>query len=118
MQANAKDLEGGKIATPIGNVTHYKQLRTLDHLDVDASAVNLLQMNPPEGAAALARGDVDMACGFGGALRRMMEFGDVLMSAEEQESIGIRDFDIVSVTEDFATELLASAHGQGHEITR
>ena len=103
-QENAKELEGKKVATPIGNVTHYKLLRTLDHLGVDASAVNLLQMNPAEGAAALARGDVEMACGFGGALRRMMEFGDVLMSAEEQESIGIRVFDIVSVTEEFATE--------------
>ncbi|MGI9507041.1 MAG: ABC transporter substrate-binding protein [Geminicoccaceae bacterium] len=103
-QENAKDLEGKKIATPIGNVTHYKLLRTLDHLEVDASNVNLLQMNPAEGAAALARGDVEMACGFGGALQRMMEFGDVLMTAEEQEAIGIRVFDIVSVTEDFATE--------------
>ena len=103
-QENAKDLEGQKIATPIGNVTHYKLLRTLDHLEVDASAVNLLQMNPPEGAAALARGDVAMACGFGGALQRMKEFGEVLMTAEEQESIGIRVFDIVSVTEEFATE--------------
>jgi len=103
-QENAKDLEGKKVATPIGNVTHYKLLRTLDHLEVDANAVNLLQMNPPEAAAALARGDVEMACGFGGALRRMMEFGDVLMSAGEQEAIGIRVFDIVSVTEEFATE--------------
>ena len=46
-QENAKDLEGKKIATPIGNVTHYKLLRTLDHLEVDSSAVNMLQMNPP-----------------------------------------------------------------------
>ena len=103
-QANAKDLEGQKVATPIGNVTHYKLLRTLDHLNVDASEVTLVQMNPPEGAAALARGDVSMACGFGGALQRMKEFGDVLMTAQEQEAIGIRVFDIVSVTEEFATD--------------
>ena len=103
-QANAKDLEGQKVATPIGNVTHYKLLRTLDHLNVDAGKVTLVQMNPPEGAAALARGDVAMACGFGGALGRMKEFGDVLMTAQEQEAIGIRVFDIVSVTEAFATD--------------
>lgn len=101
-QANAKDLEGKKVASPIGNVTHYKMLRTLQHLGVDASKINLLQMNPPEGAAALARGDVAMACGFGGALRRMMNFGEPLMTAKEQESIGIRVFDVVSVTNDFA----------------
>ena len=103
-QANAKDLEGKKVASPIGNVTHYKMLRTLQHLGVDASKINLLQMNPPEGAAALARGDVAMACGFGGALRRMMNFGEPLMTAKEQEAIGIRVFDVVSVTNDFARE--------------
>ena len=36
-KANAKQLEGKKVGTPIGNVTHYKLLRTLDHLGVDAS---------------------------------------------------------------------------------
>lgn len=101
-QANAKDLEGRKVASPIGNVTHYKMLRTLQHLGVDATKINVLQMNPPEGAAALARGDVAMACGFGGALRRMMNFGEPLMTAKEQEAIGIRVFDVVSVTNDFA----------------
>ena len=103
-QENAEDLEGRTVATPIGNVTHYKLLRTLAHLEVDVTKVNLVAMNPPEGAAALARGDVDMACGFGGALQRMKHFGDVLMSAEEQEAIGIRVFDIVSVTEDIANQ--------------
>ena len=103
-QANAKDLEGRKVASPVGNVTHYKMLRTLEHLGVDASRINLLQMNPSEGAAALARGDVAMACGFGGALQRMMKFGEPLMTAKEQEAIGIRVFDVVSVTSDFAAD--------------
>lgn len=101
---NAKDLEGKKVATPIGNVTHYKLLRTLDHLGVDVNKVNLVQMNPPDGAVALARGDVAMACGFGGALTRMREVGEPLMTGAEQEAIGINTFDIVSVTEDFAEE--------------
>ena len=42
-KTNAADLEGRKIATPIGNVTHDKLLRVLDHLGVDASKVNLVQ---------------------------------------------------------------------------
>ena len=103
-QANAKELEGKRVATPIGNVTHYKMLRTLDHLGVDADAVNILPMNGAEGAAALARGDVAMACAFGGPLARMQEYGEVLMTAEEQEAIGIRVFDVVSVTQDFAEQ--------------
>ncbi len=101
---NAKDLEGKKVASPIGNVTHYKLLRTLDHLGVDPNKINLVQMNPPDGAVAMARGDVAMACGFGGALNRMRQFGEPLMTGAEQEAIGINTFDIVSVTDSFAME--------------
>ena len=101
-QANARDLEGKRVATPIGNVTHYKLLRMLDHLGVDAARVNLVQMNSADGAVALARGDVTMACGFGGPVQRMKEYGSVLMTAAEQEAIGVYVFDVVSVTERFA----------------
>ena len=103
-QANASELEGMKVATPIGNVTHYKLLRVLDHLGVDASKVDLVQMNGADAAVALARGDVAMGCAFGGPLQRMKEFGQELMTAGEQEAIGIRVFDVVSVTEDFAQD--------------
>ena len=101
-QANARELEGKRVATPIGNVTHYKLLRMLDHLGVDADRVNLVQMNSADGAVALARGDVTMACGFAGPLQRMLEYGEVLMTAAEQAAIGIHVFDVVSVTERFA----------------
>ena len=103
-KANAAKLEGMKIATPIGNVTHYKLLRTLDHLGVDATKVNMVQMNGADAAVALARGDVAAACAFGGPLQRMKEYGAELMTAKEQEAIGIRVFDVVSVTEKFAKE--------------
>ena len=103
-QANASELEGKQIATPIGNVTHYKLLRTLDHLGVDASKVNMVQMNGADASVALARGDVAAACAFGGPLQRMKEYGDELMTPAEQEAIGIRVFDVVSVTESFAND--------------
>ena len=103
-QANASDLEGKKIATPIGNVTHYKLLRMLDRLGVDASEVDMVEMNGGDAALALARGDVSAACAFGGPLQRMKEYGEELMTPAEQEAIGIRVFDVVSVTESFANE--------------
>ena len=61
-------------------------------------------MNGADAAVALARGDVAMGCAFGGPLQRMKEFGQELMTASEQEAIGIRVFDVVSVTEDFAQD--------------
>ena len=101
-KANAKALEGRKVGTPIGNVTHYKLLRMLDHLGVDANKVNMVQMNGADAAVAFARGDIDMGCAFGGPMLRMKENGTELMTAAEQEAIGIRVFDVISVTEDFA----------------
>lgn len=103
-QANAKELEGKKVATPIGNVTHYKLLKTLEHLNVDVNKVNLVQMNPADAAVALVRGDVAMGCAFGGSLDRMKTVGKPLMTGAEQEAIGINTFDIISVTEDFAKD--------------
>ena len=104
IQSNAKELEGKRVATAIGNVTHYKLLRTLDHLGVDAGKVNMIPMNGRDAADALARGDVAMACAFGGPLQRMREFGSELMTAAEQEAIGIRVFDVVAASEEFLGE--------------
>ena len=101
---NAKELEGKKVATPTGNVTHYKLLRTLGHLGVDASKVEIVQMNGADAAVALVRGDVTMACAFGGPLDRMKTVGKPLMTGAEQEAVGINTFDIISVTDSFAKE--------------
>jgi taurine transport system substrate-binding protein len=103
-QENAKELEGKKVATPTGNVTHYKLLRTLDHLGVDQSKVEIVQMNGADAAVALVRGDVTMACAFGGPIDRMREVGKPLMTGAEQEAVGISAFDVVSVTDGFAAE--------------
>ncbi len=99
---NAAKLQGQSVAVPFGTVAHYKMLRTLSHLKVDTTKVKMLDMAPADGAAALARGDVAMACGWGGALRRMKTYGPVLMSAREQEAIGIRVFDVISASNKFA----------------
>ena len=101
---NARKLEGERVATSIGNVTHYKLLKSMEVLGVDASKVELVEMNPAEAAVALVRGDVPMACAFGGALDRMKMVGKPLMTGAEQEAAGINTFDIVSVTDAFATE--------------
>ena len=103
-KANAHELEGKKVAVPVGTVTHYKMLRTLDHLGVDASKLDLVDMVSAEAAKAFIQGDLTMACGWGGALRRMKGHGWELMTAKEQEAIGIRVFDVIAVTNDFAEQ--------------
>jgi len=77
-------------------------LREMEHLGVDVAELELVDLAPADGAAALQRGDVAMSCGWGGALLRMKENGDILMTGAEMQEIGILVFDVVSVTEDFA----------------
>ena len=101
-KANASELKGQKIATPMGNVTHYSLLKTLESFGLSDKDVQMVQMNPPDGAVALARGDVVMACGFGGALNRMKEFGKPILTGEEKAAIGINVFDIITTTDEFA----------------
>ena len=100
-QVNAHELEGKKVATPIGNVTHFKLLRTLQHLGVDVNRIEIVEMNGSDAADALERGEVAMACAFGGPLARMRELGDELMSAAGQEAIGVRVFDVVVAPVEF-----------------
>jgi len=100
----AETLAGQSIYTPLGNVTHFKLLRMLEHLGVDLSTVELIQSEGgPAAVAALDSGAVAMACAFGGAVNRMIENGgNLVMTGAEQEAIGIRVFDIISTTGDFA----------------
>ena len=102
----ATTLAGQSIYTPLGNVTHFKLLKMLEHLGVDASTVELVQSEGgPAAVAALESGDVVMACAFGGAVNRMLaNGGNLVMTGAEQEAIGIRVFDIISTTGDFAAE--------------
>ena len=63
---------------------------------VDISTMEIVDMAPPDGAAAIAQGSVDMACGWGGSLRRMKEHGNVLLTGAEKEDLGILVFDVTS----------------------
>ena len=61
-------------------------------------------MAPADGQAALAQGAVDMSCGWGGALRRMQESGNILLTGAEKEELGILVFDVTSAPSAFVAE--------------
>ncbi|RMD49565.1 MAG: taurine ABC transporter substrate-binding protein [Alphaproteobacteria bacterium] len=103
-KTNAKELEGKKVAVPLGTAAHYGFLKQMAHFGVDISTMEIVNMAPPEGAAALAQGAVDMACGWGGALRRMKEHGNVLLTGKEKEDLGILVFDVTSSPASFMAE--------------
>ena len=101
---SAAELAGKKVAVPLGTAAHYGFLRQMDHFGVDLTSLQVVDMAPPEGAAALGQGAVDFACGYGGGLTRMKEYGNVLLTGAEKEELGILVFDVTSAPAAFIAE--------------
>ena len=101
---SAGELAGKKVAVPLGTAAHYGFLRQMDHFGVPLESLQVVDMAPPEGAAALSQGAVDFACGYGGGLGRMKEYGNVLLTGDEKEALGILVFDVTSAPASFIAE--------------
>ena len=102
--SNASELSGKKVAVPIGTAAHYGFLKQMEHFGVDVASLTVVDMAPADGAAAFAQGNLDMVCGWGGALRRMLEHGNVLLTGAEKVELGILVYDVTSVPASFAAE--------------
>jgi taurine transport system substrate-binding protein len=103
-KTSAGELAGKKVAVPLGTAAHYGFLKQMNHFGVDVGSMEVVNMAPPEGAAAIAQGAVDMFCGWGGALRRAKEHGNVLLTGAEKEELGILVFDVTSGPAGFIAE--------------
>jgi len=101
---NVKELEGKQVGVPLGTAAHYGFLKQMAHFGVNTSTMKIVDMAPADGAAAFASGNLDMVCGWGGALRRMKEHGNVLMTGAEKEKLGIQVFDATTVSTQWASE--------------
>lgn len=60
---SASELAGKKVGVPIGTAAHYGFLKQMEHFGVDVGSMEVVDMAPPEGAAAFAQGNLDMVCG-------------------------------------------------------
>ena len=101
---SAGELAGKKVAVPLGTAAHYGFLKQMSHFGVDLGSLQIVDMAPADGAAALSQGQVDMACGWGGGLRRMKESGNVLLTGAEKEALGILVFDVTSAPASYVAE--------------
>jgi taurine transport system substrate-binding protein len=102
--SNAGELEGKKVGVPLGTAAHYGFLKQMAHFNVDITTMDIVNMAPPDGAAAFAQGELDMVCGWGGSLRRMKEHGNILLTGAEKEELGILVFDVTSAPANFVSE--------------
>ena len=104
-KANASELEGKKVAVPLGTMADYVFTASMEIVGADPSKMTVVDMVPEDGAAALVSGDVSMACLFGGnSIAAATEVGSRLISVEEAKAGGIMGIDITSVTNKFMNE--------------
>ena len=104
-KANASELEGKKVAVPLGTMAEYVFIESMKVVEADRSKMEIIQMDPEEGAAALVSGDVVMACLFGGnSIKAAVAVGSRLLSVQEARDAGIQGIDITSVTDKFMKE--------------
>ena len=101
---NAKELEGKQAGVPIGTAAHYGFLKQMQHFGVNIASMKIVDMAPADGAAAFANGNLDIVCGWGGALARMKEHGNTLLTGVEKEKLGIQVFDATTVSAQWAQE--------------
>jgi taurine transport system substrate-binding protein len=103
--ANAgAELPGKRVGVPLGTAPYYGFLKQMEHFGVDVASLEVVDMAPPDGAAAFSQGQIDMFCGWGGHLRRALETGNVLMTGAEKETAGILVFDVTSSPSAFVSQ--------------
>ncbi len=104
-KANASELEGKKVAVPLGTMAEYVFIESMKVVEADRGKMDVIQMDPEEGSAALVSGDVVMACLFGGnSIKAAVAVGSRLLSVQEARDAGIQGIDITSVTDKFMKE--------------
>lgn len=86
---SVKDLKGKKVATPFVSTAHYQLMAVMKTEGVDAKGVNVMNLRPPEIAAAWERGDIDAAFIWDPVLTKIKGNGKVI---ESSKTIGARGF--------------------------
>ena len=100
--AKIADLAGKKVAVPFVSTTHYSLLAALKHWGVDPKTVEILNLRPPEIAAAWERSDIDAAYVWDPALGQIRTTGAVIVDSAKVAEWGAPTFDAWIVRADFA----------------
>jgi taurine transport system substrate-binding protein len=98
------DLKGKKIATPFVSTSHFQLLYALNKAGIKATDAQILNMRPPEIAAAWSRGDIDATFIWDPVLGQVKKNGKVLTTSGEICKQGACTFDGLIVTRKFAKE--------------
>jgi taurine transport system substrate-binding protein len=99
---SVKDLKGKKVATPFVSTAHYQLMAALKLDGVDAKGVNVMNMRPPEIAAAWERGDIDAAFVWDPVLSKIKGNGKPIASSKSIGAKGYPTFDGIIVNAKWA----------------
>ena len=96
------DLKGKTVAVPFVSTSHYQLMYALTEAGLTTRDVKLLNMRPPEIAAAWERGDLDATFIWAPVLDVVKKNGTVIASAGDFAAKGKATFDGIIVTDKFA----------------
>lgn len=99
------DLKGKRVGVPFVSTTHYHLLVALEQAKINPKDVKIMNMRPPEVAAAWERGDIDATFIWDPVLAKLKQSGKVLVtSGEITEQTGKATFDGLIASKKFAKE--------------
>jgi taurine transport system substrate-binding protein len=101
---SVKDLKGKKVATPFVSTAHYQLMAIMKMNGLDAKSVNVMNMRPPEIAAAWERGDIDAAFIWDPVLSKIKGNGKSIASSGSIGAKGFPTFDGFAVNGKWAAE--------------
>lgn len=102
---SVEDLADKKVAVPFGTTTHYDMLQALDLAGLSQSDLELLDMEPPDMAAAFERGDIDAGWVWYPTLQRLFDAGgEPIMDALDMAEAGFPTADVLVVDPEFGRQ--------------
>ncbi len=101
---SVKDLKGKKVATPFVSTAHYQLMAAMKLEGLSAKDVNVLNLRPPEIAAAWERGDIDAAFIWDPVLSKIKSNGKSIASSGSIGQKGYPTFDGIAVNTKWAAE--------------
>lgn len=101
---NLKSMEGKRIGVPFVSTAHYQLIAALGKEGVDARKVNIMNMRPPEIAAAWERGDIDGTFVWDPVLAKVKQKGKVIATSGSIAQMGYPTFEGIAVSSKFAQE--------------
>ncbi len=99
-----QDLRGKRIGVPFVSTTHFHLLFALEQFGIPLNSLRVLNMRPPEIAAAWERGDIDATFVWEPTRSAVLRTGRVLISSGQLAAWGRPTFDGVVVDRDWARQ--------------